>query len=89
MDDAAALLLEISGGGLLVYLADALNQRGRPESVATTRLSDQAHVQVEELAVESGRIRIRMLTHRTGDPVCCPTEMREMSYALVGGELVP
>jgi hypothetical protein len=88
LEDAAVLLAENSGGGgIFVYLAAVLNQNGKPVNVATTRLGDPA--QIEELAIEGGQISVRMLTHSPGDPVCCPSEETQVSYALEGGELVP
>ncbi len=86
--DAAVLLVENSGGrGIYVYLAAVLNQRGRPENVATTLLGDRA--QVEALTIGSGQINVKMLTHSPGDPLCCPSQELEETYTLEGGELVP
>ena len=88
LDDAAVLLVENSGGsGVFVYLAAVLNQRGKPENVATTLLGDRA--QVEELTVESGQIKLKMLTHSPGDPMCCPSEEAQATYSLGENELVP
>jgi hypothetical protein len=87
LDDAAALLAENSGGGILVYLAAVLNQNGRPVNVATRRLDEAA--QIEEPAIEGGQITVRMLTRSPGDPMCCPSQVTEVGYALEGGNLIP
>jgi hypothetical protein len=82
------LLAENSGGGdIFVYLAAVLNQNGKPVNIATMRLSNPA--QIEELAIEGGQITVRMLTHSPGDPMCCPSEVTEVGYALEGGDLIP
>jgi hypothetical protein len=88
LDDAVVLLAEnTGGGGVFVYLAAVLNQSGKPVNVATTRLSNPA--QIEELAIEGGQITVRMLTHSPGDPMCCPSEVTKVGYALEGGNLIP
>jgi hypothetical protein len=88
LDDAAVFLKENTGGsGIFVYLAAVLNQNGKPVNVATTRLSSPA--QIEGLAVEGGQITVRMLNHSPGDPMCCPSEVTKVGYALEGGDLIP
>ena len=88
VDDAAVLLVENSGGsGSFFYLAAVLNKDGNPENAATTLLGDRA--QVEELAIESGRINVKILTHGPEDPMCCPSQETVETYTLEGSELVP
>jgi hypothetical protein len=88
VDDAAVLLVENSGGsGSFVYLAAVLNSNGSPVNMATTLLGDRA--QVEELTIEEGRIKVKMLTHGPEDPMCCPSQESSETYTLVGDELVP
>jgi hypothetical protein len=86
--DAAVLLVENSGGsGSFVYLAAVLNQNGKAVNEATTLLGDRA--QVEELAIDEGKIDVKMLTHGPEDPMCCPSQESSETYTLVGDELVP
>jgi hypothetical protein len=55
--------------------------------MATTLLGDRA--QVEELTIEEGRIKVKMLTHGPEDPMCCPSQESSETYTLVEDELVP
>jgi hypothetical protein len=87
VDDAAALLVESSGGsGSFVYLAAVLNQEGSPKNVATQLLGDRA--QVQALTIADGRIRVTVVTHAPDDPMCCPTQEEEQTYELQGNALV-
>jgi hypothetical protein len=88
VDDGAVLLVENSGGsGSFVYLAAVLNQDGKPVNKATRLLGDR--VQIEALAIESGEIQVKMLTHAPADPLCCPTQESLLSFSLEGSELSP
>jgi heat shock protein HslJ len=85
--DAAVILVTDPGGSGTFYdLVAVLNRDGEPEHVATVSLGDRAEIQT--LSVESGQIIVRMITHGPNDPMCCPTQEVEQTYALQGSKLV-
>jgi hypothetical protein len=87
VDDAAALLVESSGGsGSFVYLAVLRNREGKPANVATQLLGDRA--QIQALAIAESRLRVKMVTHGPDDPMCCPTQEVEQIFELREGSLV-
>jgi heat shock protein HslJ len=87
-DAAAVLLGENSGGsGIFVSLAVVLDQDGTPVNVASTLLGDR--VDVYALAIdENGVISVEMVRQGPNDPMCCPTEVVRILYALDGDQLV-
>jgi hypothetical protein len=85
--DAAVLLVENSGGsGSFVYLAAVLDSAGSPDNVATTSLGDR--VQPQSLAIGDGQIDLQLIGFGPNDPLCCPTQQEDQTYALQGGQLV-
>jgi hypothetical protein len=86
--DAALILAENSGGsGTFIYLAAVLNEEGLPVNTSTILLGDR--VRVQSLQVLDGRIVVMALTHAPDDPLCCPTQLVEMTYLLDAGQLAP
>jgi hypothetical protein len=85
--DAAVLLVENSGGsGSFVYLAAVLDSGGSPDNVATMSLGDR--VQPQSLAISAGQIDLQLIGFGPSDPLCCPTQQEEQTYALQDGQLV-
>ncbi len=84
--DAAVILVTNPGGSGTFYdLIAVLNRDGEPEHIAIIALGDRSEIQ--SLAVDSGQITVRMITHGPDDPMCCPTQEVEQIYALQGNEL--
>ena len=87
VEDAAVILVSDPGGSGTFYdLAAVLNSRGRAKDVARAFLGDR--VKLEELRIRSGKIVVKMLTHRSTEPMCCPSLNVEQAYGLQGDELV-
>ena len=87
VEDAAIILVSDPGGSGTFYdLAAVINSRGKAKHVAGAFLGDR--VKVEGLRVGSGKIVVKMVTHRSTDPMCCPSLKVEQAYGLQGDELV-
>ena len=87
VEDAAVILVSDPGGSGTFYdLAAVIDSRGQAKHVASAFLGDR--VKVEELSIRSGKIVVKMLTHRSTDPMCCPSLKVEQAYELQGDELV-
>jgi len=87
VEDAAVILVSNPGGSGTFYdLAAVINSRGKAKHVASAFLGDR--VKVEGLRVRSGKIVVKMVTHRSSDPMCCPSLTVEQIYGLQGDELV-
>ena len=87
LEDAAVILVSDPGGSGTFYdLAAVIDSRGQAKHVASAFLGDR--VKVEELSIRSGKIVVKMLTHRSTDPMCCPSLKVEQAYELQGDELV-
>ncbi len=87
--DAAAILVESSGGtGSFYYLFAIMNRGGKPVQAGEPEwLGDRTDVQ--RLTIDrKGIISIRMVTHKDGDPSCCPTLKIEDRYRVQGGKLI-
>lgn len=86
-DAAAVLIVENGGGsGSFVNLAVVVDQEGTPVNVASTLLGDR--VDVTTLAIENDQVVLEMVQQGPNDPMCCPTELVRVSYALEGDQLV-
>jgi hypothetical protein len=87
--DAAVVLVEAStGSGTFVYLfavksfAAAPTQLGPPEWLGDRTI-------VERLSIDrKGILSVRFLTHKDGDPECCPTMRINDRFRLENGRLV-
>jgi heat shock protein HslJ len=87
VEDAVVILVTDPGGSGTFYdLAVVLNRDGNPEHIATASLGDRAKIQA--LSIGAGHIVVRMITHGPEDPMCCPTQEVEQTFALQEGELV-
>jgi hypothetical protein len=87
--DAAVVLVEASTGtGTFAYLfalkndAGRLTQLGHPEWLGDRSI-------VERLAIDrQGILSVRFLTHKDGDPECCPTLRVNDRFRVERGKLV-
>jgi hypothetical protein len=87
VEDAAVILVSDPGGSGTFYdLAAVINSSGQAKDVASALLGDR--VKIEGLRVRSGKIVVKMVTHRSTDPRCCPSLKVEQAYELQGEELV-
>ena len=87
LEDAAVILVSDPGGSGTFYdLAAVINSRGQAKHFASAFLGDR--VKVEGLRLRSGKIVVKMVTHRGSDPMCCPSLKVEQIYGLQGDELV-
>ena len=89
--DAAVLLVvtTVADEDHYRYLAAVVNQEGRPHNVATVLLGDR--VEVRDLVIHQGRIRVKVVSHERGGPVGDILDRdREVwwTYRLRGDELV-
>jgi heat shock protein HslJ/uncharacterized lipoprotein NlpE involved in copper resistance len=83
---AVVLITDPGGSGTFRYLSAVVRQDGEMVNVATTLLGDRA--QIKSLGVEGDEIVVEMITHGPDDPMCCPTQRVQKSYALTGDQLV-
>ena len=87
LEDAAVILVSDPGGSGTFYdLAAVINSGGKAKNVASVFLGDR--VKIEGLSVRSGKIVVKMLSHRSTDPICCPSLEVDENYGLQGDELV-
>lgn len=85
---AAVQFFESGGGsGLFVSLALVVEQEGLPVNLASAPLGDR--VQVNTLTVADDQIQVELVRHGEGDPMCCPTELVNLTYAWEDNQLVP
>lgn len=85
--DAVAILNSWTGGtGQFYDLAVLLNNNGVPQYLSSIHLGDR--IQVDALAIEKQKILLQITTHGPNDPLCCPTEKRELRYSLIGADLI-
>lgn len=88
VDDAAAVLVNSPGGsGTFRILLAVTGRSGRVENVASLNLGDR--LRVSDLAIESGMVTAKVLSHRDTDPLCCPSLEEARRWALQGSALVP
>jgi hypothetical protein len=86
-DGVVVLLVDSGGSGSFRYLATLLNRDGVLVNNATLLLGDR--VQVEDIAIDNNAVKLALLTHAPGDPLCCPTQQEDAIYRLVGDILAP
>jgi hypothetical protein len=85
--DAAAILAGSGGGsGTFISLAALLDEDGSPGRAATAYLGDR--VQVTSVTIEAGEIIVSLISHRSTDPLCCPTQPATRRFRLDRGSLV-
>ena len=86
--DAAAMLMESSGGsGRFYYLFVLLNKGGKLVQIEHPEwLGDRSVIQ--RVTINRGVLAVRFITHKDEDPACCPTRQVENRYRVVAGKLV-
>jgi heat shock protein HslJ len=86
-DEAIVLLAENSGGsGTLLHIAVVDREGPEVVNTATRVLGDR--VQVRDLAVEDGGLRIDVVRTGPRDPACCPGELATYRWLVAGSGLV-
>jgi hypothetical protein len=86
--DAAAMLVESSGGsGHFYYLFVLLNRGGTLVQIPYPEwLGDRSVIQ--RITINKGVLAVRFITHKPEDPSCCPTRQVENRYRVVNGKLL-
>jgi hypothetical protein len=87
--DAVGILLEgTTGTGSFYYLFALGNRGGKAEQLGPPEwLGDRSVIQ--RLTIDrKGIISVRYITHKDGDPLCCPTLRIEDRFRIQGGKLV-
>lgn len=82
-DDAAVILaVQTGGSGTFMYLAAVTSSANNPilSNPDTYLLGDR--VQVQNLHIKNGAVRVKMLKAKPTDPLCCPTDMVIQAYQL-------
>jgi hypothetical protein len=88
VDDAAVILISHPGTtGTYYDLAAVVNVEGVPYNIATEPLGES--IRLKSLTMTEAVIKIEMVIHGPGDPLCCPTLPVTWSYRLQGNQLVP
>lgn len=86
--EAAVLLLAEGGGsGSFVHLAVVKAVAGRARPVAAQLVGDR--IQVRDLRIDGGRVRLDAVRAGPGDAACCPGELATLGWRLQRGRLVP
>ena len=86
-ESVAVITATTGGSGSYYYLVAFRPRDGGLESVATLFLGDR--IKIMDLVVGDETVRLDLVEHGDGDPMCCPTRSVSRQYSLVGGELVP
>ena len=87
VEDAVVVLVTDPGGSGTFYdLVAVVNRDGEPEHIATASLRDRANIQT--LSIKVGHIVVEMTIHGPDDPMCCPSQLVQNTYALEGNQLV-
>ncbi|MDI6845547.1 MAG: hypothetical protein QME28_05345 [Candidatus Saccharicenans sp.] len=86
MDVAVVLVSNFGGSGHFYELTALLNDGRSLRQANNLELGDR--VNIESLEIEDQRIRIMILTHGPDDPMCCPSQEKELVAYLKGGKLV-
>jgi hypothetical protein len=85
-DEYAALVAENYGGtGVFVFLAVFSEINGKLVFQTSTWVDDRP--QVSELSIDNGEIFLDVTTHKTDEPMCCPTFHSTRHYRLVNNQL--
>ena len=86
LESAALVAATGAGTGSFLHLVVARVEDGVAAFVAQAPIGDR--VQVRALAVEAGELRLAVVRHGDGEPLCCPTRKATLGFALVEGGLV-
>lgn len=85
-DEYAAVIAENYGGsGVFAFLVVFANVNDRPIYKAATFVDDRP--QLGGLSIDDGEIFLDATTHKSNDPMCCPTLQTARHYRLVNNQL--
>jgi hypothetical protein len=85
--DAAVLLAVSSGGsGTFQTLAAVIDENGRLKQSAATLLGDR--VKIQDMQIKDGQIIVNMLVQGPDDPMCCPTQPKQVIFQLQNNQLI-
>lgn len=85
-DGVMVLESDPGGSGVFFDLVGVLNRAGRPVTLAPVPLGDR--VEISDLALDDGTVRVTLIKHGPDDPLCCPTLEVTLEYRLSGDRLV-
>lgn len=85
LESAALVAATGAGTGSFLHLVVARVEDGVATFVAQAPIGDR--VQVRALTVEAGELRLAVVRHGEGEPLCCPTRKATLGFALVEGGL--
>jgi hypothetical protein len=86
-NDAAVVLESDSGGtGSFLDLAAVLSTPDGLQAVAVIDLGDRT--EIRKMAFADGAVQIELIGHGPDDPVCCPTQVQQREYRLIGNQWV-
>lgn len=85
-DSAVILAVNTGGSGTFEHLVAVVNQDGQPLQRAVTVLGDR--VKIEALDIVDGRIVVKMLVQGPSDPMCCPSQEKQINFVLQNEQLV-
>lgn len=85
-DVAVVLVSSFGGSGHFYELTALINEGHSFRQINNLELGDR--VNIESLEIENRRINITLLTHGPHDPMCCPSQKKELVAYLKGGKLV-
>lgn len=85
--DAVVFMGERYGGtGYFVSLSVFTGEKGEPHFVDSKELGDR--VIVQSAKIENGIIIVELLTHDSGEPLCCANTKKTIRYKLVNNQLL-
>jgi hypothetical protein len=86
VDEYAAMVAENYGGsGVFVFLVVYAEVNGQMVYETSVLVDDRP--QLNELSIKTGRIFLDATTHKTDDPMCCPSLHSARHYQLIQGQL--
>lgn len=86
IDGVIVLESDPGGSGVFFDLVAVLNRAGRPLTLAPVPLGDR--VQVNDVSIRAGVVRVDLVKQGPDDPQCCPTVPVTLEYRLQGDRLV-
>ncbi len=87
-DEAVVVLAQSSGGsGTFNYLAVVKRTAAGLDNVATVGLGDR--VQLRSARIENRRLLVSVVRAGESDAMCCPGELADLAWTLLGGTLEP
>jgi hypothetical protein len=85
-DEYAVLIAENYGGtGVFVFLVVFSDRNGQLAFQTSAWVDDRP--QINELSISDGEIFMDVTTHKTDEPMCCPTLRSTRHYTLVNNQL--